>query len=94
MDRLEAESFLYVVLHRALCSPVLFVPFSLGKARPGGSQEIRVLALRSSFCSSKDYLTYDWTDDYLFVFFIKKIITVTQQNVGLKRRHALMQNVT
>ena len=78
-----------------LCAHLLlFIPFSLGKACPGGSQEIRVLALRSSSCSSKDNLTYDWTDDSLFVFFIKKIITVTQQNVGLRRRNALMQTVT
>lgn len=80
-----AHSF---VLTHSVCS----FQFGQGTSRrqPGNTG----LALRSSFCSSKDDLTYDWTDDYLFVFFIKKIITVTQQNVGLKRRHALMQNVT
>ena len=77
-----------------LCAHSFCSFLSVWARHVGGSQEIHVLALRSSFCSSKDDLTYDWTDDYLFVFFIKKIITVTQQNVGLRRRHALMQNVT
>ena len=43
------ESFLPIDLQRAWCSPRLFLPFRLGRAHPGRSQEIGGYSFKVSF---------------------------------------------